>query len=96
MSSYFDDKELFVGPKTSQYGSHMIMTDVQKPKQVKYVNVTRFRDDYKDSFEVDYTITLNERITDVKSIYVTYLELPISFYNIPDALGNNVCKIVVH
>ena len=94
MSSYFDDKELFVGPKTSQYGSHMIMTDVQKPKQVKYVNVdTRFRDDYKDSFEVDYTITLNERITDVKSIYVTHLELPISFYNISDALGNNVCKI---
>jgi hypothetical protein len=43
MSSYFDDKELFVGPQTHQYGSHMVTTDVKKPIQTKYINVdTRF------------------------------------------------------
>ena len=30
MSSYFDNKELFTGPKVNQYGSHMLMTNVSK------------------------------------------------------------------
>lgn len=34
-------------PKTNQYGSHMIMTNVHKPNKTKYINVdTRFREDY--------------------------------------------------
>ena len=81
MSSYFDDKELFVGPQTHQYGSHMVTTDVKKPIQTKYINVdTRFRDDYNNNFTIDYNLTLDDRTNDVKSIYVTNLELPISFY----------------
>ena len=39
MSSYFDDKELFVGPQTHQYGSHMVTTDVKKPIQTKYIKL---------------------------------------------------------
>ena len=94
MSSYFDDKELFVGPQTHQYGSHMVTTDVKKPIQTKYINVdTRFRDDYNNNFTIDYNLTLDDRTNDVKSIYVTNLELPISFYNISEALGNNVFKV---
>jgi len=94
MSSYFDDKELFVGPQTHQYGSHMVTTDVKKPIQTKYINVdTRFRDDYNNNFTIDYNLTLDDRTNDLKSIYVTNLELPISFYNISEALGNNVFKV---
>ena len=33
-----DNKELFMGPKTTQYGSHMVMTDVVKPTKTKYIN----------------------------------------------------------
>lgn len=93
MSNYMDDKHLFLGPETNQYGSHMVMTNVSKNTQTKWINIdTRFRDDYKDTFEIDYNITL-ERTNDIKSIYVTNLELPISFYNVSEALGNNVCKV---
>jgi hypothetical protein len=30
MSKYFDNKDSFMGPKTTQYGSHMVMTNVVK------------------------------------------------------------------
>ena len=62
MSSYFDQKELFVGPQVNQYGSHMIMTDVKKEKKTKYVNLdTRFRDEYNENFNINYNITLDEK-----------------------------------
>ena len=30
MSQYFDDKDLFVGPKVEQYGSHVVVSGVQR------------------------------------------------------------------
>jgi hypothetical protein len=82
--------ELFLEPKTNQYGSHMIMTNVNKPLKTKYVNIdTKFRDEYNYSQEANYNITLPERITDVTSIRVVSAEIPMSFYNISEALGNN-------
>ena len=50
MSSYFDNKELFTGPKMNQYGSHMVMTNVAKSSKIKYVNIdTKFRDEYNSN-----------------------------------------------
>ena len=61
MSKYFDDKELFLGPKMDQYGSHMIISDVKKPIQTKYLYIdTKFRDDYSDDFKIDYNLTLTK------------------------------------
>lgn len=94
MSSYFDNKELFSGPKTNQYGSHMVMTNVMKQSKKKYVNIdTKFRDEYNTNAVTDYNITLPERITDVHSICVTNIEIPITFFNISENLGNNAMKV---
>jgi hypothetical protein len=93
-SIYFDNKELFTGPKVNQYGSHMLMTNVTKTKKSKYVNIdTKFRDEYNSNVTSDYNVTLPERITDVRSISVTNVEIPITFFNISENLGNNAMKV---
>jgi hypothetical protein len=94
MSSYFDNKELFTGPKVNQYGSHMLMTNVTKTSKIKYVNIdTKFRDEYNLNLTTDYNITLPERITDVLNISVTNMEIPNTIYNISENLGNNAMKV---
>jgi len=94
MSHYFDNKELFLEPKTTQYGSHMIMTNVNKNTKTKYINIdTKFRDEYNYNKVTNYNITLPQRINDVKNIHITNMEIPITFYNISSNLGNNYFKI---
>lgn len=91
-----DNKDSFLQPQVSQYGNHMVMTNVSKPTKTKYCNLdTRFRDDYDGYFQNTgtYTITMPQQITDVKSITAVNAEIPISFYNISADLGNNVLKI---
>jgi hypothetical protein len=101
MSQYFDNKDSFLQPKVNQYGNHMVMTNVSKPTKKKYWNIdTRFHDDYDNysqtvsgSLTRWFTFTMPQPINDVKSIYVTNFELPMSFYNISAAFGNNVMKV---
>jgi len=94
MSRYFDNKELFVGPTTKQYGSHMVTTNVIKETKVKYINIdSRFRDDYSYSNLANYYFTLPERINDVKTVSICNIELPLSVFNISDDLGNNYFQV---
>ena len=94
MSQFFDKDNLFLEPKVKQYGSHMVMSNVNKPTKTKYVNVdTKFSDEYNNFMVANYNITLPERINDVKSLTVANMELPMSFYNISSALGNNSFQI---
>jgi hypothetical protein len=98
MGDYFDNKDLFVGPKTNQYGGHMVMTNVLKERKKKYINIdTRFRDDYSISSSSNgagyISITLPERITEVKKIELKCAEIPMSIFNISSDIGNNVFKI---
>jgi hypothetical protein len=98
MSNYFDNKDLFVGPKTNQYGGHMVMTNVVKERKTKYINIdTRFRDEYSSGVscsDVDsITITLPERINEVKKIELKCVEIPMSIYNVSSDLGNNVLQV---
>lgn len=101
MSNIFDNNNFLVS-KTNQYGSHMLTTDVSKPTKKKHLNIdTRFRDEYNYlnnsntpinynyNNAASYTITLPDKYNDVKSIAVTHVELPMSFYNISKELGNN-------
>ena len=95
MSRYFDNKELFVGPTTKQYGSHMVTTNVIKETKVKYINIdSRFKDDYGFSNLANYYFTLPERINDVKTVSVCNIELPLSVFNISSDLGNNYFRVV--
>jgi len=93
----YSNKDLFLEPTVSQYGSHMVMTNVQKETKRKYLNIdTRFRDDYNDpsnSSHIENIITLPQTITDVKSIMICNAEIPISYYNISASLGNNVFSV---
>jgi hypothetical protein len=94
MSRYFDNKELFVGPTTKQYGSHMVTTNVIKETKIKYITIdSRFKDEYNNSNLANYFFTLPEKINDVKSIYVSNVEIPMSIYNISQDLGNNYFSI---
>ena len=100
MSKYFDDKrDLFLEPKTTQYGSHMVTTNVKKDIKTKFVNIdTRFRDEYistncNASVISSYNISLPERFVDVHSISVTNIEIPNTFYNVCSNFGNNTMKI---
>lgn len=94
MSEYFDKKGLFSHPKTQQYGSHMVMTNVHKETKKKYVNIdTRFRDDYSYSQLASYTITLPEKITEVKSMYITNVEIPDVLFNVSSVQNNNAFVI---
>ena len=91
MSEY---NELFLEPKTTQYGSHMVMTNVNKPNKKKYINIdTKFRDEYNYMSTSNYNLTLPERVTDVTTMSVASMEIPILFYNISSSLGNNSFKI---
>ena len=94
MSQYFDNKALFVGPKTTQYGSHNVMTNVVKENKKKYINIdSRFRDEYSNSDTC--TVTLPDRINDVKNITVCNAEIPMSMYNVSADLGNHFFKLNV-
>ena len=93
MSKYLDNKELFLGATTTQYGNHMVMTNVMKPGKTKYINIdTRFREDYDMNTLSKQNVSLPERYTDVRNISVVSAEIPMSYYNISSALGNNSFK----
>jgi hypothetical protein len=103
MSEYFDNKNLFSSPKVSQYGSHVVMTDVIKESRIKYINIdTKFCDEYMNNRLktngaeynlANYNITLPERIMDVKKINICSAEIPMSFFNISASMGNNYFKL---
>ena len=50
MSGYLDKHNLFLEPQTSQYGNHMVMTNVHKKSKTKYINIdSKFRDEFYDN-----------------------------------------------
>lgn len=98
---YFDNKDAFLQPQVTQYGTHMVMTNVHKDKKIMHWNIdTRFRDDY-DNYTLttigglvqSYTFTLPQPINDVRSISINNVEIPLSFYNISADIGNNVMRV---
>jgi hypothetical protein len=73
----------------------MVMTDVKKQSKTKFINMdTKFRDEYNYKQTSNYNITLPERITDVKSIEIMNIEIPITYYNISMNLGNSYFKVM--
>lgn len=94
MTDYYNKSDLFMEPKTQQYGNHMVMTNVHKSTKIKHISIdTKFRDDYDYTQPASFQIVLPERVNDVHSMRVTNMEIPMSFYNISTNLGNNYFKI---
>lgn len=95
MTDYYSKSDLFMEPKTQQYGNHMVMTNVHKPTKTKHISIdTKFRDDYDYTQPVNLQVVLPERVNDVHSIRVTNMEIPMSFYIISENLGNTYFKII--
>ena len=96
MSKYFDGKEMsFLAPEVKENGRHMIMTNVQTECKTKYVNIdTRFQEEYNMQNFADITFKLPQQISNVKSINVTNIELPASFYPFSLRRKNTYFKIV--
>jgi hypothetical protein len=95
MTDYYNKNDLFMEPKTQQYGNHMVMTNVHKSTKIKHISIdTKFRDDYDYTLPANFQIVLPERVNDVHSMRVTNMEIPMSFYNISANLGNNYFKII--
>lgn len=86
----FSNRDMFMEPRTTQYGSHMVMTNVRKTNKSKYISLdTKYRDDFSYSQSINYNITLPEKINDVKTMKVHSVEIPGSLLNVSSALGNN-------
>lgn len=95
MSKYFDNKEVtFMAPEVKESGRHMIMTNVQTEVKKKYVNIdTRFQEEYNMQNFADVTFKLPQQISNVKSIQVTNIEIPASFYPFSLRRRNTYFKI---
>lgn len=76
-------------PELKQHGGHMIMTNVQKTPKTTILNIdTRFQEEYNKSSSASITYNLPQKINNVKSIYMTHIEIPYTFYNFSEAKGN--------
>tara|TARA_E500000331_G_scaffold112778_1_gene109900 strand:+ start:35 stop:943 length:909 start_codon:yes stop_codon:yes gene_type:complete len=94
MTDYFNKSELFMEPKIQQYGNHMVMTNVHKSTKIKHISIdTKFRDDYDYTQPADFQVVLPERVNNIHSLSVTNMEIPMTFYNIAENLGNTYFKI---
>jgi len=93
---YLDKRATFMEPEVNQYGgSHMVMTNVMKEVKTRYVNMdTRFARDYGTLPVANHTIDFPERIQKVRSVSVTNVELPLTFYNVAQSFDNTTFNMV--
>ena len=90
------DNKMFLSPEVTQHGGHMIMQNVKKPNKIKYLNIdTRFQGDYNINKLATFIYNLPQTITEVKSIAVRNVEIPMSFHFFSVNYGNTFMKIDV-
>lgn len=94
MSKYFDKKEKnFRVPEIREQEGHMIMTHVNPELKTKLVNIdTRFQEEYNTQKYAD--VTFKVQLNNVKSIKITNVEIPMSFYPFSSRRKNTYFKIV--
>jgi hypothetical protein len=70
------------------------MTNVNKPSKIKYFNIdTRFQEEYNILKTASFQYLLPQRITDVKSIAVRSVEIPVSIYPFSQNRGNTFFQV---
>jgi len=85
MSYYFDNKQIISGPSIKQQDSHMIMTGVSKTVKERIISIdTKFRKDYVygQNANSDFTVNFGEKISEVRSMEVDSIDIPLTFFNI--------------
>jgi hypothetical protein len=94
--SHFSKNQIFNEPQTKQYGSHMVMTNVQKELKTKYISIdTANSEEYNSMKTSVYNISLPERTNEVKQLCLKNIEIPLTYYNISENLGNNYFRITI-
>lgn len=62
----------------------------EKIIRTKYINIdARFSNEFPCFPFSDYYVELQDTVHDVKSLSIACIEIPISFFNVCDALENN-------
>jgi len=88
------DEDNFLSPKVTQHSGHMIMSNVNKPSKIKYFNIdTRFQEEYNLVKKASFQYILPQRISDVKSIAVRSIEIPLSFFPFSQNRGNTFFQV---
>ena len=73
--SHFSKNQIFNEPKTTQYGSHMVMSNVQKESKKKYISIDTANSEEYNSLKTSvYNISLPERTNEVKQICLKNIE----------------------
>lgn len=66
----------------------------EKNIRTKYINIdARFSNEFPSFPFSDYYVELQETVHNVKSLSIACIEIPISFFNVCDALENNCFKV---
>ena len=86
------------GKSISEYGADRgVINPISTNTILKGVSIdSRFRENYYTTNSTELSITLPFRLENVVSYRVVGITLPLSFYNISQAYGNNVIQIVVY
>lgn len=94
--SHFSKNQIFNEPQTKQYGSHMVMTNVQKDLKQKYISIDTANSEEYNSLKTSiYNISLPERINNIKELSLKNIEIPLTYFNISENLGNNYFRITI-
>jgi hypothetical protein len=101
MNSSYYDNQFLSGPSVQQHGSHMVMKNVSKTLKERIVNIdTKYRTDYDYLDPANVNVVFGEKLSEVVSIEVVSVDLPITYYNIrgESCIGandnNNAIKLV--
>jgi hypothetical protein len=96
-SQYFDaaEKQCFSSPSLVEHGQHMVMKNVVPEMKKKYVNIdTRFREAYTAEQLSNIQYELPQTISNVLSMKVTHMEIPMTFFNFSSYRGNTLFHMV--
>ena len=96
MSQYFDTiqkQQCFSTPTLIEQGPHSVMKNISPDIKTKYVNIdSRYREPGTiDSSVVQYE--LPQTITNILTLKVSQMEIPLSFYNFSASRGNTFFQI---
>lgn len=93
MSQYFDatEKQCFSTPSLVEHGQHMVMKNVIPELKKKYVNIdTRFQELYSAGPLSNVQYELPQSISNVLSMKVTNMEIPMTFFTFSSYRGNTL------
>lgn len=81
---------LFLQPRVDQYGGHMVMTNVSRPKHSKLIYLDSRLQDIMPPVDssATATITLSNRVNHVSAIRAISAEIPMTMKNFSAAIGN--------